>query len=637
TAAASFSGFKLEIPSDSQDEPTTATWLNPPLAGRIPFFQPATFSFQVVDRDSRLTALELYSQQAGLLARSEGMLFLGTNIVSLVWTNPVPGNHTLFLKTFNEDNATSTIQLGQLRVDGLDARLIVQPQPADPRPSDDPFPVEALIVTPTGGAFQVELELISGEILDRKQIDAIAGTNHVSLAWTNAIAGGHTFVVQISDAAGNTASGVSSVLVFEQVAHEWLYSGNNIQSMHVVDAAGRARVWGYGYDGDLGLGYPLDYPNFLSVPTALPAPAPGLKWKQIVSSTANFTGAQIHFGLTSDGSLYGWGYNFPGMFLFPTSDYHTIAPTLMPRPPGVSWWRNVVCSLNFVAAIDQNQDMWTWGPGVPPAKGPSGPWLQLRFRDANSFVALRADGSLSLNGKNTITLPAGVKATREFAAAAAHYLAIGDDGQLYAWGSNAHGELPFPSPAGAVVSQPTNGVHVGSVQSWTQVTATTNLSLAVDNNGRLFAWGSSTNTGARNPVLNEPSLVDVPETGWLDIAVTPAFALALSQRGNLYVWGTIADSPSHRRTIPFPELVQNLPELLDPNAAATLTTLYAVNITSSNDLSVNVVAPISTPIEIQASTDLITWLTLTNFVANTNRTQFTTPIQSGANEFYRIR
>jgi hypothetical protein len=636
--ATRFSNVKLEILPDSgaADEPTTATWLNPPVSRRISYFDPTTFSFQVVDRDSRVTAVELHSAESGLIARTEGTLFLGTNIVSLVWTNPIPRNHTLFLKTFNEDNAPATIQLGQLQVESLAAKVVVPPPSSPLLPGQNPIPVRALMITPTGGTFQAELSLFStGEVLDRKQIAAIAGTNEITLSWSNAIPGTNIFLVRISDDRVNSSSATSPLVVVPEVDHKWLDGGDNIQSVAILDAAGRARVWGYGYTGGLGLGFLLDPPYFLSAPAELPPP-PGLQWKQISSSGVALPGVQFHFGLASDGALYGWGYRDSQMFVFTAPGFYVIAPRKVPFPPGVSWWKKVVCGRYFVAAIDQDQSLWMWSPNDPPAKI-AATCVDLCYRDESHWVALFADGTLTGLSRG---LAPGVKPTHQFAASANHYLAIGDDGQLYAWGNNSNGELPFPTPLNCAVAQPTNGVHIAGVQSWTRVAATTNLSLAVDNNGRLFAWGSSTNSGVRNPVRNQPGLVDVPETGFLDIAVTRDFAVALSQRGNLYLWGTVyaPETRTHRRTIRFPEVVQGLPDLMEPRASATLATFDVTDLRSSaSDISLNIVVPLSTPVEIQSSSDFQTWRTLTNFVTTTNRLRFLQPFQTGSNLFFRIR
>jgi hypothetical protein len=175
------------------------------------------------------------------------------------------------------------------------------------------------------------------------------------------------------------------------------------------------------------------------------------------------------------------------------------------------------------------------------------------------------------------------------------------------------------------------------VESWTQVATTTNLSLAVDNHGRLFSWGSSPNTGARNPVKNTPALVDVPETGWLDVAVNPSFAMALSQAGNLYIWGDIHIDTNTVRRIPFPERVEGPPGLLDPNYSTNLATFDISSLSASAILDLTMIAPTNSPMQLEISNDLQTWRGATILTASSNRVSVSQRMNQETNSFFRIR
>jgi alpha-tubulin suppressor-like RCC1 family protein len=163
--------------------------------------------------------------------------------------------------------------------------------------------------------------------------------------------------------------------------------------VHVVDVAGRARVWGYNFAGELGLGFLDDQPPyFIFTPTILEPPR-GLKWKQIVSSAPSMSGPKVHFGLANDGSLWGWGYNGGQIFRLPVSSvFRAVAPIKIPFPPGVDWWRKVACNQNVVGGIDQNGNIWSWGRNIGTTKL-NGSWTDLRVSNSR-FIALTATNTL---------------------------------------------------------------------------------------------------------------------------------------------------------------------------------------------------------------------------------------------------
>lgn len=630
-----FSDFMLANLNDSVDVPTTARWLNP-ITAPIPIFEPVTFSFEIVDEDSRVTSVELHSKEAGLLASftSKGPMTLGTNRVSLTWTNLLAGTHSLVLKTSNEDGFDAAVELGSVTVPAIPATIDI-PVPGLPsRPAQNPFPVEAVVVTPAPLTVTAELSVAGGTVVDTRSFDLGTGTNRLTLNWTNPIAGDHTFQIKITDQNTNSTVAISPTITVVELDHEWLYTGDNIQSMHVVDAAGRARVWGYNFGGELGLGFmDADPPYFVATPAVLEPPS-GLKWKQIASSASALPGAKIHFALASDGSLWGWGYNGGAIFGTPVSKvFRALAPIKVPFPAGVLWWKKIVCSRNLIAAIDQDGNLWQWGPFTPPTKA-VGRWLDVRAQNG-SLMALSTNYTLlDFSHWWGISLPKGVKVTREFSTCITHSLAIGSDGQLYGWGTNNNGQLPVLDE---LVFPETRSVPVEGVESWTQVATTTNLSLAVDNHGRLFSWGSSPNTGARNPIKNKPALVDVPETGWLDVAVNPAFAMALSQAGNLYIWGDIHIDTNTVRRIPFPERVDGLPLLLDPNFTVDLATFDISSLDATATLDLTMIVPTNSPLQLEISNDLQTWRAASTITASSNRLTLSQRMNQETNSFFRIR
>ncbi|MCK6695286.1 MAG: chromosome condensation regulator RCC1, partial [Thermoanaerobaculia bacterium] len=75
---------------------------------------------------------------------------------------------------------------------------------------------------------------------------------------------------------------------------------------------------------------------------------------------------------------------------------------------------------------------------------------------------------------------------QQVAAGGEHTLAIKNNGTLWAWGSNSLGKLGI----GMQRDQYTP-VQVGSDSNWAQVTAGGGHSLAIKSDGTLWAWGSN--------------------------------------------------------------------------------------------------------------------------------------------------
>lgn len=141
-----------------------------------------------------------------------------------------------------------------------------------------------------------------------------------------------------------------------------------------------------------------------------------------------------------------------------------------------------------------------------------------------------------------LTMPDGV--TYEAVSAGSdHALALGSDGNVYAWGNNQSGRLgagPMSQPTGPVqVSVPT-GV------TFTSVVAGDELSLALDSEGRAYAWGDGADGKLGNGTTSGsqwvPTAVAMPAgVTFTSMATGLHHALALDSDGNAYAWGRGAD------------------------------------------------------------------------------------------------
>ena len=161
----------------------------------------------------------------------------------------------------------------------------------------------------------------------------------------------------------------------------------------------------------------------------------------------------------------------------------------------------------------------------------------------NSHGQLGNDSTTNSKYPVAVVMPSGVTKWTAVAAGAYHSLAIGNDGNVYAWGQNNFGELGDNSTTDSHVPVM---VTLPAGATPTQVFAGANCSMALCSNGVLYAWGRNsmgqlgdgTETDSHVPVkVKFPSGV----TSWTAVACGGYHVMAIGSRGNLYSWGSDAD------------------------------------------------------------------------------------------------
>ena len=223
----------------------------------------------------------------------------------------------------------------------------------------------------------------------------------------------------------------------------------------------------------------------------------------------------------------------------------------------------------------QQQPVSTPPIAIPPIEAPSrpaeisAPRVRLTAAGGRHTVTVREDGSLwawggndhGQLGDNTVTdrsSPIKIGTAVNWATVAAgnrHTAAIRTDGSLWAWGGNEHGQLG--NGGGGHGDRSLSPVRIGAATDWVSVAAGGNYTVAIRSDGTLWAWGEN-----RFGQLGDGTVIDrsLPTrigtaTNWATVTVGGRHTVAIRRDGSLWAWGEnrfgqLGDGPTANRNAP---------------------------------------------------------------------------------------
>lgn len=223
-----------------------------------------------------------------------------------------------------------------------------------------------------------------------------------------------------------------------------------------------------------------------------------------------------------------WGYNGFGQVGDGSLDKRT-APV---HVSGLIGAKGVAIGADHSLAFFNNSTVRAWGYNGFGQLGNG----STTYSSVPVAVKVKIDTSSSINLTGVTAVAAG----------GFHSLALKNDGTVWAWGENTNGQLgrnvtdTSPLIAGQVMTDPKNGIGLTSI---TAIAAGGSHSLALDSSGQVWAWGY--NKYGQLGQSGDKALVDQnlpqPVTGIkapvLAIAAGGAFSVAVDNNGTVWAWG----------------------------------------------------------------------------------------------------
>jgi alpha-tubulin suppressor-like RCC1 family protein len=309
---------------------------------------------------------------------------------------------------------------------------------------------------------------------------------------TSAFAWGYNNVGQLGDITVLNKSSpvsISTEIVWHTVSAGTFHSAG-------IDHCCNILSWGINNSGQIGDGTVVNK----SSPTSVIGAA---NWRQ-VSAGSNLTVA-----VNIVGETWAWGDNTNGG-LGDGTVVNKSSPVSVVG--GVTNW-NQVSATYYTLGVTSTGDAWAWGVNTNGQLG----------------------DNTTVNKSSPVSVVGGFTDWCQVSAAN-HSLGLRTNGTAWAWGSNASGRLGDDT----TVSRSSPVSVVGGFADWCQASAGHEHSLGVRQNGTAWAWGSGANGRlGDNTAVSKSSPVSVVGgfTDWCQATGGSAHSLAVRQNGTVWAWG----------------------------------------------------------------------------------------------------
>ncbi|HQY53489.1 MAG TPA: Ig-like domain-containing protein [Ignavibacteria bacterium] len=346
---------------------------------------------------------------------------------------------------------------------------------------------------------------------------------------------------------GGSISGSSNIIVEDTVVTLWATVSAGYRHTMALKTNGTLWAWGYNGNGQFG--------NGTTTSTVIPIKIGSLTWSKIS------VGDYYTLGIKSDGTLWAWGENQNGQLgTGNIQDQHL--PTQISN---FSDWITITAGSNYNLALRANGTLWAWGNNqygklglgiasntnilIPTQVGSESNWIFVQAHWGDHSMGIKSDGTLwgwGLNNSgqlgngttaNTNPTPQKIGIENNWKSVcpgASHTIALKNDGSLWAWGYNGFGQL-----GNGTFQNQLTPVRIGN-ETWTSISAGGYHSVGIKANGTLWSWGRN-NYGQLGNASNTNSSAPVQEiryfAQWTLISAGWEYTFAKRIDNTVWVWG----------------------------------------------------------------------------------------------------
>lgn len=378
---------------------------------------------------------------------------------------------------------------------------------------------------------------------------AISGIKTIAAGWNHTLgikndgtlwAWGGNSSGQLGD--GTTTDRTLPVQVGAGTTWSAIAAGNSFSL--ALKSDGTLWAWGANSKGQLGDGTATDQKSPVQI-------ASGTAWSAISA------GSSFALALKNDGTLWAWGANSAGQL-----GVGTIVDGLVPAlVSSDTTWSAIAAGYNHAVALKNNGTLWTWGGNS------SGQLGNGTINTTPNPIPVQVEGTnwsaISAGGSGA---PYTYIADGEIEHVGGHTVALKSDGTLWAWGQNIFGQLgdgtnnqnyymgwagagTYPLREYVSGTDRTLPSQIGTDTDWSMISVGAGHSVALKNDGTLWAWGLNVNgqlangNAGMNNMLPLPVGADtylpfiLPKRPWASVVAGGYHTLALRSDGTLWSWG----------------------------------------------------------------------------------------------------
>lgn len=297
-------------------------------------------------------------------------------------------------------------------------------------------------------------------------------------------------------------------------------------------------VWSYGEN--LNFGLLGDRTSDLSTP---PVPQTRTPVQVLINATKSpltkviaITAFSDHaMALRSDGTVWAWGNGRNGQLGDGTTKIRTAAvQVLVARGTPLTNVKAIMAGNIISYAIKNDGTVWAWGLNHHAGLGVSYTSL------SESAYAVRVPGLTNV---------------RAIAPGTQHYVALKNDGTMWAWGENNEGQLGDGSSITAPTRVTPAQVPVPPNTNITKIVTHWSHTLALTSTGSVLAWGPNVDGQLGTGVLTTRETTPVAVsglTGAVEIAASTDYSFAITQSGQVFGWGSNDDGELGLDTATYP-------------------------------------------------------------------------------------